>query len=99
MIYAQGKAPQAQLGNLTRDIVASKSGVVESIDNQQINKIGVLAGASQYSGAGLDLLKKVGDKVEAGETLYRIHSVSTHDFAFANSFADGNSGYEISTRR
>ena len=99
IIYAQGKAPQAQLGHLTRDIVASKAGVVESINNQRINKIGVLAGASQYSGAGLDLLKKVGDRVEVGESLYRIHSVNSSDFAFANSFVDGNSGYEINSRR
>ena len=99
MIYAQGKAPQAQIGHLTRDIVSSRAGVVESIDNHQINKIGVLAGASQYPGAGLDLLKKVGDFVEPGETLYRIHSVSASDFAFANSYADGDSGYEISSKR
>lgn len=99
IIYGQGKAPQAQLGHLTRDIVAPKSGVVESINNQRINKIGVLAGASQYPGAGLDLLKKVGDRVETGETLYRIHSINSSDFAFANSFVDGNSGYEINSRR
>ncbi len=99
IIYAQGKAPQAQLGHLTRDIVAAKAGVIESIDNQRITRIGILAGAAQYSGAGLDLLKKVGDTVEQGETLYRIHSVSTNDFAFANSIVDGNNGYEISSRR
>ena len=95
IIYAQGKAPQPQLGHLTRDIVATQSGVVESIDNARINKIGVLAGASQYPGAGLDLFKKVGDSVEQGEPLYRIHSVSSTDFAFANSIVDGNNGYEI----
>ena len=95
IIYAQGKAPQPQLGHLTRDIVATQSGVVESIDNARINKIGVLAGASQYPGAGLDLYKKVGDSVEQGEPLYRIHSVSSTDFAFANSVVDGNNGYEI----
>lgn len=99
IIYAQGKAPQAQLGHLTRDIVASKAGVIETIDNQRINKIGVLAGAAQYAGAGLDLLKKVGDEVEPGETLYRIHSVNSSDFAFANSIVDGNNGYEINSRR
>lgn len=99
IIYAQGKAPQAQLGHLTRDIISSRAGVVESINNRQINKIGVLAGASQYPGAGLDLLKKVGDTVEAGEALYRIHSVNASDFAFANSFADGDSGYEINSKR
>lgn len=99
IIYAQGKAPQAQLGHLTRDIVAAKAGIIEGIDNQRINKIGVLAGASQYSGAGLDLLKKVGDSVEPGETLYRIHSVNASDFAFANSIVDGNNGFEINSKR
>ncbi|MBQ9732432.1 MAG: thymidine phosphorylase [Alphaproteobacteria bacterium] len=98
IIYAQGKASQPKLGHLTRDIVATQSGVVESIDNTRINKIGVLAGAAQYAGAGLDLLKKVGDTVEQGETLYRIHSVNSTDFAFANSVVDGNTGYEINTK-
>ncbi len=99
IIYAQGKAPQAQLGHLTRDIVSSRAGIVESIDNYQINKIGVMAGASQYPGAGLDLLKKVGDLVEPGETIYRIHSLTSNDFAHANSLADANSGYEIVSKR
>jgi thymidine phosphorylase len=95
IIYSQGKAQPAHLGHLTRDIVATRTGVVESINNQRINKIGVLAGASQYAGAGLDLLKKVGDTVETGETLYRIHSLTSSDFAFANSAVDGDNGYEI----
>ena len=98
IIHSQGKAPQPQLGHLTRDIVATQSGIVESIDNARINKIGVLAGASQYPGAGLDLFKKVGDSVEQGEPLYRIHAVNSTDFAFANSVVDGDNGYEISKK-
>lgn len=98
IIHTQGKAPQPQLGHLTRDIVSNVSGVVEAIDNSRINKIGVWAGAGQYAGAGLDLLKKVGDHVEQGETLYRIHSCNSTDFAFANSVVDGYTGYEISSR-
>ena len=96
IIHAQGKAPLPQLGHLTRDIVATKSGVIEKIDNSRISKIGVLAGAAQHAGAGLDLLKKVGDNVEQGEVLYRIHSMNATDFAFANSVVDGNTGYEVS---
>ena len=99
IIHAQGKAPQPQLGHLTRDIISNVSGVVEAIDNSRINKIGVWAGAGQYPGAGLDLLKKVGDPVEQGETLYRIHSCNSTDFAFANSVVDGYTGYEISGRQ
>ena len=41
---------------------------------------------------------KVGDTVEQGETLYRIHSCNSTDFAFANSVVDGYTGYEISGR-
>ena len=93
IIHAQGKAPQPQLGHLTRDIISNVSGVVEAIDNSRINKIGV------WAGAGLDLLKKVGDPVEQGETLYRIHSCNSTDFAFANSVVDGYTGYEISGRQ
>ncbi len=98
IIYAQGKSSQPQLGSLTRDIISPISGIVESINNQRINKIGVLAGATQYHGAGLDLFKKVGDYVEQGETLYRIYSANSEDFAFANSAVDGNMGYEITNK-
>lgn len=99
IIYAQGKAPQARLGRLTRDITATKSGVVTSINNSRINRIGVLAGAQQNAGAGLDLLKKIGDVVEPGDILYRVHSVNANDFAFANSAIDGDNGYEISSKK
>ncbi len=97
IIHAQGKAPQPQLGKLTRDIVANVSGVVDTIDNARITKIGLLAGAGQYAGAGLDLFKKVGDSVYQGETLYRIHACNSTDFAFANSVVDGYTGYEIAS--
>ena len=97
IVYAQGKSPQARLGRLTREISATKSGIVESIDNYTINRIGVLAGARQNAGAGLDLLKKVGDKVERGDVLYRVHAATPNDFAFANSAIDSYNGYEISS--
>ncbi|MFV0626017.1 MAG: thymidine phosphorylase [Alphaproteobacteria bacterium] len=98
IIYAQGKASQPQLGNLTRDVVAQTSGVIEAIDISRMNKIGIWAGAGKYHGAGLDLIKKIGDYVEKGEPLYRIHSVNSTDFAFANSVIDGYTGYEISSK-
>ena len=96
IIYNQGKAQQARLGNLTREITAHQSGTISAINNQRINQLGILAGANQYAGAGLDLLKKVGDTVETGEPLYIIHSTNSNDFALANSAAESNSGYEIS---
>ena len=95
IIHAQGKAAQPQMGHLTRDIVAKTSGVIEAIDNSRITKIGVWAGAGQYPGAGVDLMRKVGDYVKEGEVLYRIYSCAATDFALANSVIDGDNGYRI----
>lgn len=95
IIYSQGESPQPQLGKFVRDIAANADGVVEAIDNARINKIGILAGAGQFVGAGIDLLKKVGDPVCQGETLFRIHACNSADFSFANSAVDGYNGYEI----
>ena len=95
IIHAQGKSPQPELGHLTRDVLASNDGIVEGIDNQRINNIGVWAGANKYPGSGIDLFKKVGDKVHKDDVLYRIHSSNSTDFAFANSAIEGYTGYDI----
>ena len=44
-------------------------------------------------------MKKVGDEVERGDVLYRVHSVNSNDFAFANSAIDSDNGYEISSKK
>ena len=90
--------PPPPLGQLTRDIPASVSGVVEEIDGGQLNRIAMTAGAPQEKGAGIDLFKKVGDTVEQGEVLYRIYAAKATSFAFANGLAEGNSGYKISAK-
>lgn len=95
IIFAQGKASQIILGQLTHEIISTRTGVVESIDNYRINQIGVLAGANQYSGAGLDLRKKVGDEVEPGDVLYIIHSLNSSDLALAQQAASSDNGFNI----
>ena len=85
--------------HLTRDITASESGLIEEINNERISRIASLAGSPQDKGAGVDLIKKVGDTVEQGEVLYRIHASNPTDFAFANGVAEGYSGYDISRRK
>lgn len=97
-VFAQGEPLQLQndLGNLQRDVLAPASGKIKSIDNKKINKIGIFAGAIQYPGAGLYLLKKVGDMVHKGDVLYRIHACNSADYALVNSFIEADNGYEIS---
>ena len=58
-----------------------------------------LAGAPMDKGAGIDILKKIGDHVEAGETLYRILSCVDADFGFACDMADEGSGYSTKVQR
>lgn len=95
IIHAQGKAPIEPLGQFSRDIAAPCSGTVDSIDSSRIARIAGVAGSPGDKGAGIDLLKKVGDFVERGQPLYRIHANDPNDFAFANGLAEGMSGYII----
>ncbi|MGD9660091.1 MAG: thymidine phosphorylase family protein, partial [Porticoccaceae bacterium] len=96
IIAAQGIQTQTfQLGTLTWDITAPKSGVVEAIDNQLMARIARLAGAPMDKGAGVLLQKKLGDPVEAGEMLYRIYAQFGADFEFAKRLATEHSGYDI----
>ena len=45
--------------------------------------------------AGVDLLKKIGDEVKQGETLYRIYAEFPADFNFAKNVANSDDGYSI----
>ncbi|MFA5630228.1 MAG: thymidine phosphorylase family protein [Porticoccaceae bacterium] len=96
LITAQGPQPQQfALGALTRDIVASEGGMVVEIDNLQLARIARLAGAPMDKGAGVLLLKKLGDTVAPGEPLYRIHAEFAADFEFALAHVKRGTGYRI----
>lgn len=97
IIAAQGKQERHfSVGHLTRDIPASSSGTVVEIDNLILSRVARLAGAPMDKGAGVMLLKKLGDTVQAGDPLYRIHAEFPADFDFAVRLASQHSGYRIS---
>jgi thymidine phosphorylase len=87
-----------KLGTLVFEVKAPTSGVVIDIDNLQIAGIARLAGAPKVKGAGVDLLCKLGDEVQAGDTLYRIYSDVQADFEFAQKLCAKASGYQIGLR-
>ncbi len=89
----------AQPGHLTREIHAPNDGLVTAIDNFQLARIAHLAGAPMDKGAGVDLLKKLGDPVRKGEPLYRLHAEFPADFQFACRHAEQNSGYAVGTEQ
>ncbi len=93
---AQGRNPHPPApGHLVEAVPSAVDGRVTAIDNLRIARIARLAGAPMDKGAGIDLLRKLGDSVRAGEPLYRIHAEFPADFGFAREAAVRDSGYRI----
>ncbi len=96
LIAAQGAPPAASaLGLLERDVLASRDGVVSAIDCHRLARVARLAGAPTDKGAGVDLFRKIGDPVQQGEPIYRIHAAFETDFSFAAKFAADGDGFTI----
>lgn len=96
IIDAQGRNETSYpLGSLVEEIPAPDAGTVAAIDCHRIARIARLAGAPLDKGAGIELLKKVGDPVRRGEPLYRIYACVQADFRFATDLAAEGSGYAL----
>ncbi len=98
LIKAQGRREEPpRLGIHQFEVTSSKSGSVVQIDCQRIARIARLAGAPIDEGAGIDLLRKVGAQLRAGDVLYRIYANSEAGLAFARKLAEEHPAYEISS--
>jgi thymidine phosphorylase len=96
IVAAQGTSPIREgLGDLVHEVCAPKAGTLVAIDCLRVAAIARLAGAPTDPGAGLDLLRKAGDVVRAGEPLYRIHGSEPSDFRFAVESASEDAGMRI----
>lgn len=97
IIAGQGKqTAQFKLGALNVEVNAERAGTVVGIDNYLLSRIARVAGAPMDRGAGVDLLKKLGDPVAKGEPIYRVYAEFPADFAFARKLiAERGSGYTI----
>ena len=96
IIQAQGaKVIDLHPGNLCHEVVAACDGFVIHIDNFQMAKIARLAGAPMMKKAGVDLLKKLGNPVKKGDTLYRVYAEFPADFKFVQDLAAQDNGYTI----
>lgn len=95
VIEAQGRNPMPPLGALRHEVPAAADGVIGAIDNRQIAQIARLAGAPLDAGAGVELYRRLGDPVRAGEALYAIYAEFPADFRFARALAGRDSGYGI----
>jgi len=99
IIEAQGPSDcRTDLGTLTADVVASTDGFVESIDCLRLNRLARTAGAPIDKGAGIKIFKKIGDRVEKGEPLYRIYAFDDSQFELALAASKVNAGYVVGLR-
>jgi thymidine phosphorylase len=99
IIAAQGAHPfdhnHPPLGTLTLEVFGPRDGVVTGIDNLQIARIARMAGAPKVQSAGVDLLRKLGDSIQQGEPLYRVHAAYPSDLEFAAQLCRKASGYSL----
>ena len=99
LIDAQGRRvfdPRApQLASHSLEVPGAADGLVTAIDNLRLARIARIAGAPQCSGAGVDLLYKVGDRVVRGDPLYRIYADTPAELEFARRMATEANGYTI----
>jgi thymidine phosphorylase len=96
IIDAQGRClePPAP-GPLVHEVRAGAEGFVTGIDNLRLARIARLSGAPQVGGAGVDLYVPLGQPVQAGQPLYRLHACYEADLEFAQRMAEADSGYRI----
>lgn len=98
IIDAQGPSTcRTDLGNLTFDVAAPRDGFVSGIDCLQLNRLARTAGAPIDKGAGVRLFKKIGDHVERGEAVYRIHTFDESAMDLASAAAGRDSGYVVTS--
>ncbi len=99
IIQAQGSKSfdhnHPELGALNFEVRAPEAGVVAGFDNLQLARIARFAGAPKVKNAGVDLMCKLGDTVEAGALLYRVHAGFAADLEFARQACSKSTGYTI----
>lgn len=83
------------LAAMTHEVTATACGVVTAIDCERLSRIARLAGAPNAAGAGVDLLRKIGDPVASGEPLYRIYADTMAELQFAREVAARASGFRV----
>lgn len=86
IIKAQGGNPNIntkklylKLGKHSFEEKSDKSGVIDEINSKNLTSIAKILGAPKQKGAGIYLNKKIGDKIQKGETLYTLFSENVYN--------------------
>lgn len=80
---AQGGLRVPPQASHTREVLATKDGVVCNIDNRRLARVAKLAGAPTSPAAGLELHTPIGARVERGQPLFVVHAEAPGELAYA----------------
>ena len=89
------KSSDLQPGKYSYDLKAPNSGYVHAIHNKEVVFIAKTAGAPSDKGAGLMVMKKKGQRVEAGDVLMTIYAENEAKLKRAQEAAISNNPFEI----
>jgi AMP phosphorylase len=100
IIEAQGgdlniTSDKLHAGPKEKDVKASRSGKVESVNNRNISIIAKILGAPQDREAGIYLQKRIGDKIEKNEIKFTIYAETDHRIEEAVDSLDMFPIYEV----
>jgi thymidine phosphorylase len=96
IIDAQGPSTcTSGLGHLSFDVKAAHDGIVSAIDCLRLNRLARSAGAPLDKGAGIRLFKKIGDRVEQGEPLYRVYTFDQPEHDLVTTATAAENGYTV----
>ena len=84
---AQGGLREPPRAEHVQPLVAAQAGHVLEIDNRKLSRLAKLAGAPQRPAAGVQLLTRLGDRVEANQPLLLLHAQTPGELAYALDYA------------
>lgn len=84
IIYEQGGNPNIDSsklipGKFAHEINAEKKSIIQGVDSKNITLVAKALGAPIQEGAGIYLNKKIGEKIEKGETICTLYSENVYN--------------------
>lgn len=89
---AQGGMRAPPIAAHRHTVIATRTGIIESIDNRRLARVAKLAGAPEDKAAGLEIHVRVGELATEDQPLYTIHAESPGELNYALEYAGANSG-------
>lgn len=83
---AQGGMRTPPTARYRRTVAAGHGGTVTKMDNRRIARAARLAGAPDAKAAGMELHVRLGDRVDAGQPLFTMHSEAGGELDYAMDF-------------